>query len=188
MNDNGRIISIDMDQLREHWRDIRIAGIVLLALGSLAVVLPLAAALAIDLTLGWLLLLGGLALGIQAMRTSLSTRFWWQLGIAVLNTLVGLLLLINPMQGVLTLTIVLSVLFLVEGVFKLAVVLPLRGVRGWVWLLLSGLLPVLLGALILIGLPGTAAWALGLMVGINLVFTGLVLISTAHNLRPTDGG
>jgi uncharacterized membrane protein HdeD (DUF308 family) len=172
--------------LRQHWRGIRNAGIALLVLGAVAVVLPLAAALAIDLLLGWLLLLGGAALSFQAFRTSPSTRFWWQLGIGVLNTLIGLLLLVNPMQGVLTLTVLLSVLFLVEGSYKVALALPLRAVRGWVWLLTSGLVSLLLGVLILTGLPGTAAWVLGLMVGINLLFTGFVLLSLARSLRPGD--
>jgi len=67
-----------------------------------------------------------------------------------------------------------------------ALALPLRAVRGWVWLLTSGLVSLLLGVLILTGLPGTAAWVLGLMVGINLLFTGFVLLSLARSLRPGD--
>lgn len=184
MSSDIEIVTIDInDVLRQHWRGIRITGLVLLVLGVLAVVLPLAAALAIDLLLGWLLLVGGVVLSVQAFRIPPSGRFWWQLGIGVLNVLAGLLLLLNPMQGVLTLTVMLSVLFLVEGAYKVMLALPLRAVRGWVWLLVSGLVALLLGVLILSGLPGSAAWALGLMVGINLLFTGLALVSLAQTVR-----
>lgn len=183
MNADQKIITLDTDALRRHWRGIRNAGIVLLVLGALAVVLPLAAALAIDLLLGWLLLLGGLVLSFQAFRTSPSARFWWQLGIGVLNSLIGLLLLVKPMEGVLTLTLLLSVLFLIEGGYKVVLAMPLRAVQGWIWLLASGLVSLLLGLLIFAGLPGTAAWALGLMVGINLLFTGFALVSLARKLH-----
>jgi uncharacterized membrane protein HdeD (DUF308 family) len=179
-------VAIDVEVLGRHWRGIRNAGAVLIALGAVAILLPMAAALALELLLGWVLLVGGVALGIQAFRTSLQTQFWWQLGIGVLNGLVGLLLLLNPMQGILTLTVVLAVLFLLEGVLKLALVLPLRTVRGWGWLLASGVLPLLMGVVILAGLPTTAAWALGLLVGINLLVTGFVLLSVSRAVNPDN--
>lgn len=187
MNSDNKVITIDInDVLRQHWQGIRNTGIVLLVLGALAVALPLAAALAIELLIGWLLLFGGGLLSVQAFRIPPSARFWWQLGIGVLNVLAGLLLLLNPMQGVLTLTVVLSVLFLLEGLSKIVLALPLRAVRGWVWLMVSGLVALLLGVLIMIGLPGTAAWALGLMVGINLLFTGWAMVSLARAVRRSD--
>lgn len=188
MNADTKIVGDDINaMLRQHPRGLRITGIVLLVLGTLAILLPLAAALAVDLLLGWLLLVGGVALGLQAFRTAHGTRFWWQFGMAVLNALTGLLLLINPMQGVLTLTVVLSVFFLLEGGFKVMLALSMRAGNGWGWLLFSGLVAVLLGVLILTGLPGSATWALGLMVGINLLFTGLALLSMAKVLHHSGG-
>ena len=181
MNSKTPLVTVDVNEvLREHWRGLRNTGIVLIVLGVLALVLPLAAALAIELLLGWLLLAGGVVQSVHAFRTPSAARFWWQLGIGVLYTIGGLLLLLNPLQGVLTLTVVLSVLFLLEGVFKLLLALQLRAARGWTWLLVSGLLALVLGVLLLADLPGTAVWALGLMLGINLLIGGMALVSLAQ--------
>jgi len=165
--------------LRAHRIGFRNTGLVLIVLGGLAILLPLAAALAINLLLGLLLLASGVAMGVQALRSMGAARFWWHLGLAVLYGLMGVVLLLDPLQGVVTLTLLLAALLLFEGVVKIALALPMRGVNGWLWLLFSGVITALLGGLILSGLPGSAAWALGLIVGINLLITGVSLVSLA---------
>jgi uncharacterized membrane protein HdeD (DUF308 family) len=175
-----RVTSIDLGAaLRAHRIGFRNTGIVLIVLGGLAVLLPLAAALAINLLLGILLLASGVAMGVQAFRSMGPARFWWHFGLAVLYALMGLLLLLDPLQGVVTLTLLLAALLLFEGIVKIALALPMRGIDGWLWLLFSGVITALLGGLILSGLPGSAAWALGLIFGINLLITGVSLVSLA---------
>lgn len=96
----------------------------------------------------------------------------------------GTILIANPLQGALTLTIVLVLLFLVEGVAAIAVAIGFREhSRNWGWLLFSGLVDLLLAFLIWQGWPGTAAWSIGLLVGVNLFFTGLSLMMLAIAAR-----
>ena len=184
MDGDKHVVKIDLNEmLRQQWRWFRNIGIVMIVLGVLAIALPLAAALTIGLLLGWLLLLGGVVQAVHAFRTRTASRFWWELGIGVLYILAGLLFLTNLMQGIVTLTIILAILFLLEGCAKIVLALQLRGVSSWFWLLLSGLLALLLGVLLLADLPGSAAWALGLIVGINLVFSGFSLLTLAQAAR-----
>ena len=101
----------------------------------------------------------------------------------MLAVVAGVLLLVNPMEGVLTLTIVLIALFLSEGVMKAIGALNMRPAAGWIWMLVSGLVDIVLGVLLWSGLPGTALWAIGLLVGISLLFTGWTAVMLAAGMR-----
>jgi uncharacterized membrane protein HdeD (DUF308 family) len=111
--------------------------------------------------------------------------FWWSLISAALAVLAGGILLARPVQGVLTLTIVVGAYFLAEGVATIMYALEhRRELSGrWSWLLIAGLLDILVSFIIIAGLPGSAEWALGLLVGINLVFGGATLIGMALAAR-----
>ena len=111
--------------------------------------------------------------------------FWWSLFSAALAVLAGLLLLARPMQGVLTLTIVVGAYFLAEGVATIMYALEHRRELSerWSWLLVSGLMDILIAFLIIAGLPGSAEWAIGLLVGINLVLGGASLVGMALAAR-----
>jgi len=99
--------------------------------------------------------------------------------------LAGLVLLARPMQGVLTLTIVVGAYFLAEGVATIMYALEHRRELSerWSWLLVSGLMDILIAFLIIAGLPGSAEWAIGLLVGINLVLGGASLVGMALAAR-----
>jgi len=111
--------------------------------------------------------------------------FWWSLFSAALAVLAGLILLARPMQGVLTLTIVVGAYFLAEGVATIMYALEHRRELSerWSWLLVSGLMDILIAFLIISGLPGSAEWAIGLLVGINLVLGGASLVGMALAAR-----
>ena len=111
--------------------------------------------------------------------------FWWSLLSAVLAIVAGLVLLARPAQGVLTLTIVIGAYFLAEGVTTIMYALEHRRELSerWNWLLFSGVLDILIAAMIIAGLPGSAEWAIGLLVGINLLFGGSSLIGMALAAR-----
>jgi uncharacterized membrane protein HdeD (DUF308 family) len=111
--------------------------------------------------------------------------FWWSLISAALAVLAGLILLARPMQGVLTLTIVVGAYFLAEGVATIMYALEhRRELSGrWSWLLVAGLMDLLISFLIIAGLPGSAEWAIGLLVGINLVIGGASLVGMALAAR-----
>lgn len=164
------------DFMQLHVKGVRNTGIALVTLGVLALVLPMAAALAIELLLGWLILFGGVTQILHAFRSKGVSRFWWETGIGVLYCGIGLLLLLNPMQGLVTITLLLTILFLVEGIFKIVLAVQLMPESSWLWLLFSGLISASLGIIILLDIAGNASWVLGMMVGINFVFAGWALI------------
>lgn len=166
-----------------HVNAVRNTGIVLVVIGILTLIVPMAAALAIELILGWLILLAGITQILHALRSKGSNRFWWEVGIAVLYCLIAFSLLINPMQGLITLTLLLSILFIAEGVFKIILASQLWPNSTWTWLLGSGLLAITLGVIILLNLSGNARWVLGMMVGINFVFAGWTLIQQANHYK-----
>lgn len=162
-----------------HVKAIRNTGIILVVLGFIALLLPIAATLAIELMLGWLIMLGGVTQILHAFRSKGVSRFWWEIGIGVLYCCIALMLLVNPMQGAVTITVLLTILFLIEGIFKIMLAIQQWSTSTSLWLLFSGLISVALGLIILSDISGNASWVLGLMVGINFVFAGWALIRQA---------
>src|SRR5215831_4492028 len=174
--------------IREHWVLFLIEGIVLVVLGILAIIVPPLATITFTLFIGWLFLI----MGIMGLITTFWARhapgFWWSLLSAVLAIAAGIVLLINPFSGAFTLTLLLIVFFIIEGVLSIMYALEhKKELSGrWGWMLASGIIDLILAAIILLGLPGTAAWALGLLVGINMLFGGSAMIAMAMHARSAD--
>jgi uncharacterized membrane protein HdeD (DUF308 family) len=171
--------------VHDHWLLFLIEGIVLLILGLLAILVPQVASLAVTILLGWLFLISGVLGLVTSFWARGAPGFWWSLLSAVLTIVVGALLLGWPIAGVLSLTYLLIAFFFIEGVVSIMFAIEHRRelTDGWVWMLLSGIITLLLGVIILAGLPGTAAWALGLLVGIDMVFGGSALVAIALAAR-----
>jgi uncharacterized membrane protein HdeD (DUF308 family) len=171
--------------LHEHWVLFLVEGIVLVALGLVAIVLPPIATLAVEILFGWLFLVSGIVGLVTTFWMRQAPGFWWALLSAVLGIGAGIVLLAWPMSGVLSLTLVLIVFFTIEGVASIMYALEhKRELSGrWGWMLASGIVDLIVAGVIFIGLPGTAAWAIGLLVGINMVFGGSALIAMALHAR-----
>jgi uncharacterized membrane protein HdeD (DUF308 family) len=171
--------------IRRHWGLFLAEGIVLLILGVLAVMAPTIASLAATVFFGWILLISGVVGLIATLRARQVAGFWWSLVSAVIGIVAGLLLLAWPQPGVLSLTAVLIAFLFAEGIVTILYAFEHRGALSgrWGWMLASGVLDVCLGALLLAGFPGTAVWALGLLLGINLLFGGWALILMALHAR-----
>jgi len=171
--------------VREHWKAFLFEGILLVILGLAAIIVPPLAGLAITIFLGWMFLISGIAGLALTFWARQMPGFWWSLVSAALAVVVGLILLARPVQGVLTLTIVVGAYFLAEGVTSIMYALEHRreASERWSWMLFAGLLDILIAVMIIAGLPGSAAWAVGLLVGINLVFGGASLIGMALAAR-----
>lgn len=186
-SDISRIQIALSTSLHAHWKLFLIEGIILLALGLAAIVLPLIATVAIAIVIGWLLLMSGIVGLIATFRMRRAPGFWWSLLSAILAIAVGLMLLQSPLAGALSLTLLLTVFFIVEGVASIFYALEhKRELSGrWSFMLFSGVLDLFLASIIILGLPSTAAWALGLLVGINMVFGGSAVISMALHARTT---
>ena len=171
--------------LHEHWRLLLVEGIILVVLGAAAILVPPIAGLAATIFLGWLFLIGGVVGLVATLRARQAPGFGWSLLSAVVALLAGGVLLWNPLQGLLTLTYVLIAYFIVDGVLMIAFAIAhRRELSGrWEWLMVNGVIDLVLAALILMGLPGSSAWALGLLLGIDLVFAGSSLIAMALAAR-----
>jgi uncharacterized membrane protein HdeD (DUF308 family) len=173
------------NSLHEHWRLYLVEGIVLLVLGAAAIALPPIATLAFTIVLGWLFLLSGFMGLITTFWMRRAPGFWWSLVSAALGVLVGASLLAMPLSGAVSLTIVLVVFFVIEGVASIMFALEhKRELSGqWGWMLVSGIVDLLLATMVFGGLPSTGAWAIGLLVGINMVFGGSALIAMALHAK-----
>ena len=171
--------------LHVHWVLFLVEGVVLLVLGATAVVLPLLATLALTIIIGWLFLVSGVVGLVTTFWMRQAPGFWWSLISAVLGVAVGFVLLASPLSGAFSLTLVLVVFFIIEGAASIMFALDhKRELTGkWGWMLVSGIVDLVLGAMIFGGLPSTAAWAIGLLVGINMVFGGAALIAMALHAR-----
>jgi uncharacterized membrane protein HdeD (DUF308 family) len=151
----------------------------------LAIFVPLFATITVTLILGWIFLASGIMGMITTFRARQAPGFGWSLVSALIAIAVGLILLAEPIAGAVSLTLVLIVFFVVEGVATIMYALEhRRELSGrWEWMLVSGIIDLVLAGIILAGLPGTAAWALGLLVGINMVFGGVALVAIASHAR-----
>ena len=173
--------------VKTHWKAFLFEGIVLAVLGLAAMILPPLASLAVTIFLGWMFLISGI-FGLFVTYWARETPgFWWSLLSAALAILAGGILLAKPAQGVLTLTIVVGAYFLAEGVTTIMYALQHRKELSarWSWLVISGVMDLVIAFLVIAGLPGSAEWAIGLLVGINLVLGGASLIGMALAARNT---
>src|SRR5271169_4641582 len=171
--------------VREHWKAFLAEGILLAILGLAAMIVPPLASLAVTIFLGWMFLISGIGGLIVTFWARHMPGFWWSLISAVLAIGAGVILLARPIQGVLTLTIVVGAYFIAEGVATIMYALEHRRELSerWSWMLFAGLLDILIAGMIITGLPGSSEWAIGLLVGINLLFGGASLIGMALAAR-----
>ena len=152
---------------------------------SLPLAVPPIATLAVAIFIGWLFLISGIVGLVTTFMARNMPGFWWSLLSAVLAVAAGLVLLIWPAGAAFSLTLLLIVFFTIEGVLTILYALEhKKELSGrWGWMLASGVVDLILAVIILAGLPGTAAWALGLLVGINMLFGGTSMIAMALYAR-----
>jgi uncharacterized membrane protein HdeD (DUF308 family) len=153
-----------------------VAGIILILLGAAAIAVPLAASVAVEILFGWIFVLSGVVTIVHSLRALNSGKCILRLLGGILYLAIGIMFLRYPLEGVLTLTLLLAILFMFEGIIKIAVALQLRPISNWGWMLAGGIAALILAAIIFSGYPGDVAWILGLLVGINLIFGGWTML------------
>ena len=158
-------------------------GVFLVIAGVLALVYPYVASVALVFLIGWILIISGVLQGIGLIGAKEVRHFWLQLISSVLAIVIGLLLLRNPNAGLLIMTVLLIVFFIVEGFSKIIFALNIRPVTGWVFVLLSGVIGVLLGVYLWSSMPLSSEWVLGIMLGIQLICEGAALAFLAWMVR-----
>jgi len=171
------------EELGRTRRWLMIAGVLSLLGGIVAVVLPNLASVATAIFVGWLLVFASAMYVVDAFSTRDRTRIALRLLMAVLSFIAGVYLLVAPLDGTFTLTVVLVIWFVAIGVARIVIGIADGGTPGAGMLVLTGVLSLVLGLLIALELPDSATWAIGLLVGIDLIFTGALLIGLARNLR-----
>ena len=171
-----------VDALKRARRWLMIAGVLSLLGGIVAIALPNIASVATAIFVGWLLVFASALDVVDAFSTRDGRRRALWLLMAVLTFIAGLYLLVAPLDGTFTLTVVLVIWFVAIGVARIVIAIADRDTPGAGWLGLSGVLSLVLGLLIALELPESAAWAIGLIVGVDLIFSGVVLIALARSL------
>jgi uncharacterized membrane protein HdeD (DUF308 family) len=178
--------------MHDHWGLYLGEGIVLILLGLAAIIFPFIAGIVATVFLGWLFLIAGIVGLVSTFRGRQAPGFGWSLLSALVALMAGTVLLWNPLQSLVTLpsglvilTYVLIAYFIVDGILMIILAIAHRRELSskWEWLLVNGVIDLILAGIIISGLPGTLVWALGLLVGIDMVFGGASLITIALEAR-----
>lgn len=167
----------------QHWGWFLGLGLLLILAGAAAIAFPFVSTLAAKFALGWLFLFTGIVNIVHAFGTSGWRAFAHNLLIGVLFAAAGAYLAFFPFTGIITLTILLAALFIVEGYLEIMMAIRLQRHAGWYWVLLSGILAIAAGVLIGLELPNSSTWAIGLLTGINLLSSGLSFVLLAISGR-----
>lgn len=170
--------------LHDHWKSYAFQGGLLTLIGVLAILAPFAATLASTIFFGWLLLAGGILGAIASFRSRGAPGFWSNILLAVLAAILGFLILYDPFAGTVTLTWLLAAYFVLSGLMNFSIAGAVRSSTGRFWLLVvSGVIDIALALFLVLGLPSTAVWAVGLFIGISFMTSGLALLFSALDAR-----
>ncbi len=169
------------DQWSHGWSTMW--AILLIVLGIIAVVLPNIGGLALTLYFGWLLLFGGIAFLLFGFRTHARGVMWFQIGLGIVYLLIGGFLIFHPLAALATLTVVLAAYLLIEGVIELIVAFRAQPRVGSGWLMMDGAIALLIAVAILSAWPSSTVWAIGTLVGINMIFSGVSRLMVGGAVR-----
>ena len=171
------------ETVKRHSLWYLVQGGVMIVAGILALIYPIASSFAVVLLFGWLLIISGVVQGISLLDARNVPHFWLQLVSVVLSVIVGVLLIRHRAEGMLALTLLLLVYFMVEGISKVIFALTIRPFPNWGWVLASGIVGILLALYLWASLPVTAIWLLGVLLGIQLISEGAALGYLAWQVR-----
>ena len=158
-------------------------GVLLIIFGMVAIGSPFLAAVAVSTLLAWLIVLAGVVHVMLGVRTHGAGSMIWKLLVGLAYLFFGAYLLMHPVLGVTSLTLVLAVLFLIEGVLEIILFFNLRALGGSSWLLIDGLITLLLGGMIYVHWPSSSAWAIGTLVGVSLIISGVSRVMLSFAVR-----
>ncbi len=158
-------------------------GVSLICLGMLALAMPLVAAVAINVLIAWLIVLAGVVHLVVAFHTREAGSVIWRLLVGLAYICFGGYLIARPALGVVTLTLLLASLFLIEGIFNIVLYFRAPSILRSIWFLLDGIVTLLLGAMIYLQWPSSSAWAIGTLVGVSLIFSGVTRVMVSLTVR-----
>jgi uncharacterized membrane protein HdeD (DUF308 family) len=158
-------------------------GVSLIVLGMLAVGSPLLAAVAVNVFVAWLLVLAGAVHLIIAFHAHGAGSMIWKLLVGIAYICFGGYLIAHPVLGVASLTLVLASLFLVEGIFDIVLFFRMRSMQGSSWFLTDGIITLALGLMIYLQWPTSSAWAIGTLVGVSMIISGVTRVMVSFAVR-----
>jgi Uncharacterized conserved protein len=171
------------------WGWLAFLGVISLIGGVLALFNPFAATLTAAMLAAWTFLLFGILTIVQAVgQEGRGATFLWNLLIGVLMIVLGISLIFRPLEGIISLTILVAVMFIVLGFAKFFYAFGLRPIRGWGWVLVSGIVSIVLGFMILVDMPWIAGVALGILLAVELLSNGFFLLLVALGIRNLTRG
>ncbi len=177
--------SLEAHTLEKGWGWLLALGVVFIILGIVALGSPYALTLAVDLMLGWILIICGIISIVSAFFSGNWGKFLLILLSGIIFVIAGVLLVANPLKGVLTLALILAAFLLVEGIFKIIYAFQMKSTQNWGWVLVSGIISLVLAILIWAQWP-TSIVIIGLLVGFYILFSGIsmVMLSIAARSAP----
>ncbi len=178
------IIELDTDEqlINSGWATP--IAILMIGLGVIAITFPFFAAVASTLMFGWIFILAGIAQILYAVRSGAIGQVVWKLILGLLYLIAGISVVVNPFQGVLTFTLVLGITIFVQGIIQVSIAFQVRRAsRNWGWMLASGIIGIIFGIFVWSNFPFSAAWLIGLLVGINLLCDGIWMITLHSGYR-----
>jgi uncharacterized membrane protein HdeD (DUF308 family) len=177
---------VGLEELRKKWGWFVALGILLIVLGATAIGSSVFMTLATMTLVGWLMIVGGIVQAIHAFTCKAWGGFFVDLLTGLLYTVTGFLVVANPGATAVALTLLIAMLLIFGGIFRIVVALVIR-FQNWVWLLLHGAINLLLGISIWQHWPLSGLWVIGLFVGIDMIFNGwsLVMLGFAAKNLPT---
>lgn len=158
-------------------------GLLLTLLGIAAIAFPEFGTLAATLLTGWTLLVAGIMIFVSSFWIHGTVPFFAANLFGLLSGAAGVFLLFNPLSGAVTLTLIVGIMFMFQGASELVFALETRPAKGWVGVLISGLASIALAVIIVSGWPGISAIALGLLLGINFLTTGIAYIFVSRSMK-----
>ncbi len=171
------------DTIRKRSLLVLVQGSVMMLAGVLALIFPAFMSTSVLMLLGWLLILSGLVQVISLFGATQVPYFWMQIITIALEVLVGYLLVSNPAAGLVTVTFLMLVLFLVGGIARVVFALMIRPMQDWLWVLASGLVAIVCALVLFSNLPEAASWLLAVLLGIELIAIGGAQVFMAWRLR-----
>jgi uncharacterized membrane protein HdeD (DUF308 family) len=176
-----------LDEAKKNSGLLIFLGVLTVIFGVMAIGAPLIMGVAVSMFVGFLLLGSGIARIVHAIKSrQWGTGFWGTI-IGLLGVAAGLLMIFRPMVGLMTLTLLLAIYFLVDGICEIIAAFKIKPDQGWGWVLFNGVIALLLGIMIWRQWPVSGAWAIGVLVGVHILITGWTMIVLGTGARRIAG-
>src|SRR5580658_2706257 len=160
-------------------------GVLLIIFGMVAICSPLLAAVAVNVAIAWLIALAGVVHVMLAFRAHGAGSMIWKLLVGIAYFFFGAYLIMHPLLGVASLTLILASLFLIEGILNIILFFKMRSLGGSSWVLVDGIITLLLGLMIYGQWPSSSAWAIGILVGVSMIISGVTRVMLSLAVRKT---